>query len=72
MPQEQPTKAMGKTSTTLSPFPKVALILGLISEWSRRDAIAALRATLMEVSKAKPRSVSERNAEFLRKMKNGL
>lgn len=44
---------MDKTLTTLGPSLKVALLLGLISEWSRQDKIEALHATLMEVTRAK-------------------
>lgn len=42
-----------KTLITLGPSLKVALLLGLISEWSQRDKIEALHATLMAVTKVK-------------------
>jgi hypothetical protein len=61
MLQVSPTKVTGKTSITNNPSPRVALLVGLISEWSLKEQIEVLRETLTEVLNLKRQSVRERN-----------
>jgi hypothetical protein len=58
---ESRIKAMARTSITLNRLVRVALIRGLISEWSVPQQIEALQETLTEVLRAKQASEKERN-----------